>query len=375
MHVATAPALRASTPELERLVDMSVDMLCVATTSGFFLVLNPAWSVTLGWSESELRGRRAIDLIHPGDRASALAEARRLAAPGAEIQDFEARFLHADGSVRWLVCSARSDGDRVYAVARDVTRRKHAELAASRAEELLRADHEALRASEQRYRNILETTTEGVWMIDADHRTTYVNRRMAEMLGYTVAEMLGRPVEDFTPVAAEVERAHAGEAREVCYRRRDGTEMWGLLSGTPVTAADGGYGGALAMITDITERRRAEDDLARLAAIVGASPDAIFSIDTEGTITSWNGGAEGLYGYSEEEALGRSAWMLVPPDKTEESRALKPGLMSGGAHWGFRTTALRKDGALIEVEPSVSAIEGPGGRVVGILAIVRAAGD
>src|SRR3954452_14294272 len=100
--------LLASTSELERLVDLSVAMLCVATMGGRFIVVNPAWSVTLGWSESELHGTHAIDFIHPDDRRRTLAEAARLAEPGSEVQDFENRFLHRDGSVRWLVWSARS---------------------------------------------------------------------------------------------------------------------------------------------------------------------------------------------------------------------------------------------------------------------------
>src|SRR5690349_5643813 len=94
---------RATTSELERLVDLSVDMLCVMSLSSRFLVVNPAWTLTLGWSEQELRGRRAFGLVHPEDRERALVEGARLREPGAEVHDLELRFLHKDGTVRWLL--------------------------------------------------------------------------------------------------------------------------------------------------------------------------------------------------------------------------------------------------------------------------------
>src|SRR4051795_3932226 len=87
-----------TTSELERLVDLSLDMLCVTTLSSRFLVVNPAWTLTLGWSEEELRACRVIDLVHPDDRERALAAATRLAEPGTELQDFEMRVRHKDGS-------------------------------------------------------------------------------------------------------------------------------------------------------------------------------------------------------------------------------------------------------------------------------------
>jgi PAS domain S-box-containing protein len=370
----------ATTSELERLVDLSVDMLCVTTLSSRFLVLNPAWTLTLGWSEEELRGRRAIDLVHPDDRDGLLAQAARLTEPGTEVHEHELRARHRDGSYRWLTWSSRSDGERLYALVRDVTDRKLADEALRKDITDRRVREQALRASEERYRNIVETTSEGVWMIDADHHTTYVNRRMAEMLGYTVAEMLGRPVGDFVPagrrtdmeVGLQRRRSGVSEQREGRYVRKDGSEMWALMSGSPLTNGNGGYGGALAMVSDITERKRAEFELARLAAIVESSPDAIFSTDMEGTLTSWNRAAEELYGYTQEEAVGQSAYILAPPDQMEMSRQLAEFVKRGGSQDAFRTVALRKDGTRIDVEPSVSAIESRDGVMLGVLAIVRA---
>jgi PAS domain S-box-containing protein len=240
-----------------------------------------------------------------------------------------------------------------------------------------RMRHErAVRASEERYRNIIETTSEGVWMIDGDHRTTYVNRRMAQMLGYGVEEMLGRPLSDFVPQGDRVPLGPSdwhgtGSGREVRYRRKDGSEMWGLLSGSPLTDGTGGYGGALAMIADITDRKRSEESIARLAAIVESSPDAIFSTDLESRITSWNAAAKRIYGYSEAEVLGQSGWLLVVPDRVEEAREVGRTMVEGGSIIDFLSKARTKDGRTIDVAPSVSAIRSASGEVVGTLTIVR----
>jgi PAS domain S-box-containing protein len=128
--------------------------------------------------------------------------------------------------------------------------------------------------------------------------------------------------------------------------------MWGLLSGNPLSDGNGGYAGALAMITDITDRKRADGEVTRLAAIVESSPDAIFSVDLDARITTWNAAAARLWGWSRDEAIGKSAWMLVPPERTAEFEERVPRVLAGGVDEGFRTTTRHKDGSLVEIEPT-----------------------
>ena len=356
-------SLRASEQRLRKLVETAHEGIWILDADDSTTFANGRLADMLGYEAHELIGRSVYDFL--GEQGRSVMRARIAARRRGLSDSQEMRFIRRDGREQWVILSGSplSDESGEYAgtleMVADITERKLRE--------------EALQASEERYRNIVETTSEGVWMIDADHRTTYVNRRMAEMLGYSVEEMLGRPVADFTPADQDLDTMQRDEEREVCYLRRDGSQMWGLLSGSPLADGKGGYGGALAMITDITERKRAEGELAKMAAIVESSPDAMFSLDLTGTITVWNAAAEALYGYSSEEAIGQSAWMLVPPDQVEERRELKPGLMAGGRVKAFRTTTRRKDGTIIEIEPSVSAIEDASGKVTGILAIVRAA--
>ncbi len=129
----------------------------------------------------------------------------------------------------------------------------------------------SLQESEHKYRQIVETANEGVWVIDGDDRTTFVNAKMAEMLGYSIQEMLGEPVfsfldEDETRQARQsLQQRRQGRSsqHEVKYQRKDGTDLWTLIGTKPLNDANGQYAGALAMVTDITDRKRYEDSLAR----------------------------------------------------------------------------------------------------------------
>ncbi len=126
---------------------------------------------------------------------------------------------------------------------------------------------EALRASEERYRRIVETAAEGIWLIDDQGKTIFVNQKMAELLRSTVDGLLGASFFDFVDeedketIVANIEWRSLGVAvqREVRFRGRDGTSFWTLLSGSAVHDEEGRYVGALAMVTDITERKQTEE--------------------------------------------------------------------------------------------------------------------
>ena len=352
--------------DLERLVDLSPDLLCTTKMDGSFVRLNPAWSLTLGYPESELVGRRFMELVHPDDRKATLVVSRGLLKPGHEVSNFENRVVHRDGSHRWLSWSARSDGRRGYAVAHDITERRTAER--------------ALRRSEARYRSIIETTSEGVWMIDANHRTTYVNPRMAEMIGYEVDEMLGRPVVDFTPphrhpgVRRHIQsrRAGAADQREELLRHKDGSDVWVLLAGSPLTDSGGGYAGALAMMADITERKRAEARAAKLAGIVEASPDAIVSLSLDGVIETFNAAAERQSGWTADEVVGKPVTLMVPPENEALIAPLLAEVGGGSRIERIRGELIDKHGRREEASLSLAPIPTPSGRVAGIACVIRA---
>lgn len=133
-------------------------------------------------------------------------------------------------------------------------------------QELMQRNH-ALRDSEARYRRIVETATEGIWLTDTNDRITFANERMGDILGLSLTEIIGRSMFDFLDVDPAQGMPHReGEAQHASdhqLRRKDGSHCWAIVSTAPVLDGEGHYQGGLAMFTDITERKRAETEVLR----------------------------------------------------------------------------------------------------------------
>jgi PAS domain S-box-containing protein len=131
----------------------------------------------------------------------------------------------------------------------------------------------ALQESEQRFKQLVDVAQEGIWVADDRGVITYVNQRMADLLGYTNGSLLGRPVYDFIEADSHAGAKHTlsrrgmrpGQNLDLKFRKRDGTQLWGLVSSSPIVGRDGTLVGTVGMVTDITERKRAEDQLRRSA--------------------------------------------------------------------------------------------------------------
>ncbi|HKP48484.1 MAG TPA: PAS domain S-box protein, partial [Gemmatimonadales bacterium] len=131
----------------------------------------------------------------------------------------------------------------------------------------------ALQESEQRFKQLIDVAQEGIWVADDQGILTYVNQRMADLLGYANGSMLGRQVFDFIEADSRSGAKHTlsrrgarpGTSQDLRFRRRDGTQLWGLVSSSPILGKDGALVGTVGMVTDITERKRAEDQLRRTA--------------------------------------------------------------------------------------------------------------
>jgi PAS domain S-box-containing protein len=126
-----------------------------------------------------------------------------------------------------------------------------------------------------------------------------------------------------------------------------------------------------AFIADITERKRAEETNARLAAIVDFSEDAIIGKTLEGIVISWNRGAERIFGYTAEEVLGQPIAMLIPPDRLDEEPKVIERLRRGERIEHFDAVRRRKDGAAIDVSLTISPIKDETGKIIGISKIAR----
>lgn len=235
----------------------------------------------------------------------------------------------------------------------------------------------SLRASEERYRVIVETSAEGIWLIDQNQTTVYANQKMAQMLGIpSASQMIGCPIAAFMDeqgqaiAAINLERLQGEGSRHLDFefRRPDGQEFWASLSISPIFQ-DGEYVGALAMVTDITERIRASRKIAELQyrneLILDTAGDGICGIDEAGGIVFINPAAARMLGYDGGELLGRSLHDVShhtrpngSPYPADECPIL--GALVHGAH--FHETSeyfWRRDGSLFPVEYTCTPIPDP----------------
>jgi len=205
---------------------------------------------------------------------------------------------------------------------------------------------------EEWYRRIIETAYEGVWVIDAEWKTSYANQRMAEMLGCTVEEMLGRSALDFVYEADLVEserrlerrKRGVGEQSEFRLRRKDGSELRVLSSTNPILDESGETIYMLGMMTDITERKRTEEEIRFQAQLLDAVGQAVIATDMQGKICYWNRCAEELYGWSAQEVMDRSLGeILVSEDQRERASEIMSELRAGRS-WSGEFVVRRRDG-------------------------------
>ena len=232
---------------------------------------------------------------------------------------------------------------------------------------------------EKEGQRLLEASFDGIWAIDAQFRTRFVNRRMAKMLGYSSEEMAGRSFLEFMfpeDVPAEREalarrRRGVSEEFEIRYRRKDGAELWARVSTAPIFGKRGEFEGAIAIHSDITERKIAEEAKQRLAAIVESSDDPIISKDLNGIIVSWNAAATRMFGYSAEEAIGKSILLLIPPELHEEEYITLSRLRAGERIEHYETQRVRKNGERLEVSLTISPIRNSRGVVIGASKFAR----
>ncbi len=244
---------------------------------------------------------------------------------------------------------------------------------------------EALRQSEERYRRIVETTHEGIWMADLNGVTTFVNQQMSRMLGATPEQMVGRPVfdfvfeEDWAAVRqhfAEFLQRPAGKQVNERLRRSNGAELWALVAASVVFDAHNQPVSFLGMFTDITDLKSAEESLrkseGRLKLQISRMPIAHILWNSQFQVLSWNPAAERMFGYTEPEALGKHPYDLIV------SRAVQPQvddiwrrLLQGDTTAHSVNENLTKEGRTITCQWSNTPIKENDGTVVGVLSMAQ----
>ncbi|MDP1889557.1 MAG: PAS domain S-box protein [Gemmatimonadaceae bacterium] len=239
-----------------------------------------------------------------------------------------------------------------------------------------------LRESELRYRSIVETAHEGITIVDSDGTISFTNGRFAEMLGYTVDELVGQSLFKFVPSARqEVAGAHLSASRqkasqgdEVAFIKRDGTELWALLRTAPVRDGAGHYIGTLGMTTDRTRARQAEEarrkSEAQYRLVVESTTDGVIHLDADNAIVFVNRRLAEMLGREPAEMLGMSLFDLLSPESQARTRK-NLQLRKQGSKEPMDNVYRHRDGTDIPVSISGTGLFDEEGRYVGTLGIVR----
>jgi PAS domain S-box-containing protein len=236
-----------------------------------------------------------------------------------------------------------------------------------------------------RFRTVLDALPAAVYTTDAAGRITFFNEAAAELWGcrpelgkskwcgsWKLFWPDGRVLpHGECPMARALKEGRPIRGIEVVAERPDGSRVSFIPFPTPLHDTAGVLVGAVNMLVDATDRNRAEQYAQRHAAIVTDSDDAIISKDLSGIITSWNRAAERLYGYSVEEAVGKSILLLIPSDRHDEERVILERIARNERIDHYETVRQRKDGSLIEISLTVSPIRNAEGRIVGASKIAR----
>ena len=257
--------IRRSEERFRALMENNYDGITLRDENFSILYRNPAAITMLGWTSEDNVTQSLLASSHPDDIENINVILKTvLHNPGKPVP-MTFRTKHKDGHFVWIegVITNMLHDKNVKAFVtnfRDITDRKLAE--------------EALQKSEDRYRQIVETAQDGIWTVNEKNVTTFVNHKLSQIIGYTADDMLGKPVFDFMGDEGMVQAVEAVENwkrgirqnYEFRYVTKTGEKIWVNISANPILNSDGKYKGALAMVSDITERKKAEDRIRKSEA-------------------------------------------------------------------------------------------------------------
>ena len=359
-------ALRASELSYRRLFEAAQDgILILDMDTGRITDANPYLFNLLGYSHGEMVGKTVGELSPFKDIESNQVMLERLQENGyVRYHDLPLETRNGRKIAVEFVSNVYQAGDKkvIQCNIRDITQRK--------------SDDGRMRHLSQ----AVEQSPVSVVITDTQGTIEYVNRKFTEVTGYSLAEVVGKNSRILKsgecPPATYQEmwtRITSGEtwSGEFHNRKKNGELFWEWAVISPVLDASGKTTHFLAIKEDITDRRRAEKTANLLAAIVESSDDAIIGKDLDGTIQSWNTGAEKLFGYTTGEMTGGSIMRLIPADRQVEEKQVLEKIRHGESMRNLETVWRAKDGRRIDLSVTVSPIKDTTGRLVGASKVAR----
>lgn len=347
--------------------------LHVVDGEGKILYANQAELDLLGHQAGDYIGRNITEFYPDPD---AIGDILARLGRGEKIERYPARLCASDGSLRHveITSSAHFEGGKLVGTrcfTIDVT-------------ELQRTRIELVQQDDQ-FHQILDNLPVAVYTTDAAGTITYFNPAAAGFAGRTpeigkdkwcVTFRLFNPdgsdlPHDQCPMAITLRENRPVRNQQALAQRPDGSLFPFQPFPTPIRDENGKLIGAVNMLLDLTPQAIADEARQHLSAIVESSFDAIVSKNLDGVITSWNAGAERLFGYTADEAIGNPVAMLIPEDHQDEEPRILDRIGKGERVESYETVRQRKDGSLVPVSLTVSPVRGAVGRIVGASKIAR----
>jgi PAS domain S-box-containing protein len=347
--------------------------LHVVGADGTILHANKAELELLGYPAEQYIGRHIAEFHSDHDVIEDILE--RLSR-GEKIARYPARLRARDGSIKHVEITSSAhfrDGKLI-----------NSRCFTADTTDLLQARTEVKR-QDNRHHQILEALPVAIYTTDQHGTITYYNRAAAEFAGrepeigkdkWCVTFRLFTPdgkllPRDECPMAIALKENRPVRNQEAIAQRPDGSFFPFLPHPTPIRDENGNLVGAVNMLLDLTDRHRADEARQHLSAIVESSSDAVVSKDLNGIIKSWNLGAERLFGYTADEAIGRPVSMLIPADHQDEEPRILERIRRGERVETYETIRQRKDGSLIPVSLTVSPVRSATGHIIGASKIAR----
>lgn len=368
----TAAFVRDVTGELARqqaaarlaaIVDSSEEAIIGTDLESRVLSWNRAAARLFGYPEAEVLGKDYFDIVLPAGETEASRQGHAV--------------IRAGLAVSRIVTKRRRDGSQFEAaVTRSPVRDDHGRLVGA---SLIVRDITAQRRrqeAERRLAAVVSSSAEAILSTGQGDRITTWNRAAERMFGWTPQEAVGQhrfalivPRDLWEETRALESAPGTVVARQTRGLRKDGTEFPAAVTVSLLEDAEGHRLGQSIIVRDLTEERRRQEAEARLAALVTTAPDAILTFTPDGRVTSWNEGAERIYGWPAAEAIGRQLAELV---RTQDEN-LAPNLAAAlrGEVVNVETTDTRRDGTPVPVSVILSPVRGADGAVIGGSAIVR----
>jgi two-component system, cell cycle sensor histidine kinase and response regulator CckA len=348
--------------------EVTTGFLWVVDSDGNFLYANAAWQDFTGSDLTRLDSLNWEQFHHPDE----IGEFKRQWYDAVEQRssfELEHRYLRHDGQFHWVMT-------RLVPLA-DATGKAQSWIGTSLNVDELKRTQQELRRNQRDLDDFFENAAVGLHSVGPDGTILRVNQAELDLLGYSREEYVGHNIKEFHADAEVIEailrRLSAGEVLHdypARLLRKDGSIKHVLID-CSVFFDDGEFKHTRCFTRDFTSQLKAQEDTARLAAIVASSTDAIVGKSLTGVITSWNAGAERIFGYTEAEMLGESIFRCIPAEYHDGERELLAQIARGEAVEVSEAERITKDGRRIHISLSVSPIRDPQDRVIGASSIKR----